>query len=50
MFGTLGVYITGRILYFNGKPWNNVFELNGFVFTFGALWFILFYNGERELE
>ena len=50
MFGTLCVCVTGRALYFNGKLWNDVFELNIFVFAFFALWFILFYNGERELD
>ena len=50
MFGTLGVYITGRILDANGKQWDDVFALNSLVFAFGALWFIFFYNGKRELD
>ena len=50
MFGALGAHATGRVLDFNGKLWNDAFELNSFVFEFGALWFIIFYNGERELD
>uniref|UniRef100_A0A7S2P8K2 Major facilitator superfamily (MFS) profile domain-containing protein n=1 Tax=Leptocylindrus danicus TaxID=163516 RepID=A0A7S2P8K2_9STRA len=48
-FGSIGVYITGRILDSTGQ-WDLVFGLNGIVNVIAAAYFITFYESKKEFD
>jgi ACS family sodium-dependent inorganic phosphate cotransporter len=50
MAGTLGVYITGKLLDMTNQDWSYVFSLNAFVYILGAAIFLAWYDSKREFE
>jgi ACS family sodium-dependent inorganic phosphate cotransporter len=50
MVGTLGVYVTGKLLDMTQQDWSYVFGLNAFVNVLGAIAFLACYNSKREFE
>jgi ACS family sodium-dependent inorganic phosphate cotransporter len=50
MFGSFGVYVTGKILDYTQQDWSIIFGLNSVVNVVGASAFVLFYNSKREFE
>lgn len=50
MFGTVGVYLTGRILDATNQDWSYVFALNAVVYAVGATAFVVLYDSRREFD
>jgi ACS family sodium-dependent inorganic phosphate cotransporter len=50
MFGTVGVYLTGRILDATNQDWSYVFALNAVVYAFGAVAFVVLYDSRKEFD
>jgi ACS family sodium-dependent inorganic phosphate cotransporter len=50
LFGTAGVYITGRVLDVTHQDWSYVFGMNAGVNVLGALAFATLYNSKREFD
>jgi ACS family sodium-dependent inorganic phosphate cotransporter len=50
MFGTVGVYLTGRILDATNQDWSSIFALNAVVYALGATAFVVLYDSRREFD
>ena len=50
IFGSIGVYVTGRILDATEQDWGVVFGLNSAVFAAGAVAFAFMYDSRREFD
>jgi predicted MFS family arabinose efflux permease len=50
IFGTVGVYLTGRILDATNQDWSYVFALTAFVNVVGAAAFVSLYDSRREFD
>jgi hypothetical protein len=50
LFGTAGVYVTGRILDLTHQDWSHVFSLNSVICFLGAAAFVALYDSKKEFE
>jgi hypothetical protein len=50
MTGTLGVYVTGRVLDLTQQDWSLVFALNAGINLLGAAAFVALYDSKREFD
>jgi ACS family sodium-dependent inorganic phosphate cotransporter len=50
LFGTAGVYVTGRILDQTNEDWSMVYGLNSMICFLGAAAFVALYDSKREFE
>jgi len=50
IFGSVGVYLTGRILDSTHQDWSYVFSLNAAIDVLGAAAFVALYNSKKEFE
>jgi ACS family sodium-dependent inorganic phosphate cotransporter len=50
IFGTFGVYLTGKILDATEQNWSYVFGLNAFIYMLGGLAFVTLYDAQKEFD
>jgi len=48
--GVIGIPVTGWLLTHNGENWSQVFDLSAVILFMGALLFIIFSKGEKQIE